>query len=145
MIGQRIGDILKMTFKQYIPANTPPLTMNMIGYRSQARQQILQGDPTIRLHISPTVSIEEMELLSKKLNLYPNPAQSTLYLTLSNEKITNGIIAIYDQLGNIQKQQQVSLDNSQETSISVADLPTGIYILTFQTEKGLLVKRFVRE
>jgi hypothetical protein len=145
MIGQRIGDILKMTFKQYIPTNTPPLTMNMIGYRTHARQQILQGDPTIRLHIAPTVSIEEMEILSKKLNLYPNPTQSTLYLTLSNEKVTNGIISIYDQLGKIQKQQQVSLDNSQETSISVADLPTGIYILTFQTDKGVFVKRFVRE
>jgi hypothetical protein len=67
------------------------------------------------------------------LHLMPNPANNTLYLTLSGAAAPiSGIWHLYDATGR-QVRQSSLLVAPQPSSIPIADLPEGIYIWQFYT------------
>ena len=73
------------------------------------------------------------------LNLYPNPAGDVLFLaTEMNVKE----IAIYDIYGRTVS-QQVNMTTRQQV-IDVANLETGIYFINIKTDKGNIVRRFIK-
>ena len=84
-----------------------------------------------------SVGINENNI-NNNITIYPNPVKDQLTITTENEKINS--IKIMDVTGKI---LQVFTENT--TTINVADLAKGLYILQIQTEKGIGTKRFIKE
>ena len=80
-----------------------------------------------------TESIEENVTF---LGIYPNPVGDILYIETESDIKE---IAIYDIYGR----QQVTETPSRQ--VDVADLTSGIYFIKINTEKGNIVKRFIKQ
>ena len=79
------------------------------------------------------------EMMKDDLRIYPNPAGDVLFLaTEMNVKE----VAIYDIYGR-NVSQQVNMTTRQQV-IDVANLETGIYFINIKTDKGNIVKRFIK-
>jgi uncharacterized delta-60 repeat protein len=72
------------------------------------------------------------------LIVYPNPASDNLTIA-SPEKAT---IEIYNLEGQILKTINVA---GKQTTIDIRNLSSGIYIIKAKTEKGVAVKKFIKE
>ena len=72
-------------------------------------------------------------------NIYPNPASDIL--TIATELRVEEI-AIYDIYGRAVR-QQVNETTGQQV-VDVADLENGIYFINIKTDKGNIVKRFIK-
>lgn len=78
---------------------------------------------------SAEVVLSEEEIESEEgLNVYPNPASHTLYVTLNEKALDEDHreIIIFDNLG---KQVIRRIASQQTNSLDVASLPVGTYIL----------------
>jgi hypothetical protein len=76
--------------------------------------------------------------LTDQINIYPNPA--TYNLTIETlQKSTIEIISIHGQL------IKTLATGSTKTNIDVSALPCGVYIVEVKTEKGMAVRKFVKE
>ena len=75
------------------------------------------------------------------MNLYPNPATQYVVLDMSTGAEMDGMVVITDMLGRQCLQQKVG-----ETSvrISVMDLPTGMYFLTYSSGKRKVTRKFLK-
>ena len=85
------------------------------------------------------VIVEEDNINSineEKLNIYPNPANDVLKIETEYEI---NEIAIYDIYGR----RQVTVTPNRQ--IDVADLTSGVYFIKINTEKGNIVKRFIKQ
>lgn len=101
---------------------------------------VSDGDFMTSRYTSGLVGIEDNIELSS-FNLYPNPVKDQLIITTENEKINN--IKMMDATG-----KTISIANEitqNTTTINVADLAKGLYILQIQTQKGIGTKRFIKE
>lgn len=77
----------------------------------------------------------------RNINIYPNPVDDMLTLELGD--VHAEYLAIYDYLGNQVKYQNINQRGTLQ--VSVAELPTGFYIVKVQTEQNAAVKRiFIR-
>ena len=70
--------------------------------------------------------------------VYPNPAINTINLNLKAEEIT--WVKIFDAKGTEVK----NLPAGSNSNIDVNLLPTGVYIVKTQTNKGLVECKFVK-
>jgi len=85
-----------------------------------------------------TAGIAPLSLLSANMDVYPNPASNNLTV----ESAVNGVIDII----NIQGQLIQTLPTSRnKTNIDISSYPSGVYFLEIRTDKGLEVKKFVKE
>jgi hypothetical protein len=80
---------------------------------------------------------------SLDFKLYPNPANSVVYITFDNPQ-NKATIEVYDMLGKVVRGFQYN-DLVQYVTIPVSDLQSGVYMVKIQTEEGLSVKKFVKE
>jgi hypothetical protein len=64
-----------------------------------------------------------MKETGRKITVAPNPAKNTLQLQVFNEQINT--IQLVNQLGVVVKQW----NNVTSTTLNVADIPSGVYIL----------------
>ncbi len=62
------------------------------------------------------------------IKIYPNPTSQNITLDFSTENEVSGIVIIKDVIGRVCKQVDVC---SKKSDISIADLPQGVYILTY--------------
>ena len=69
-----------------------------------------------------------------KLQIYPNPANSVIQVSISNGQLT--AYCLYDMLGNILIQQTIEPTN--QTSINISGLAAGSYMLKVQNENNTL-------
>ena len=76
------------------------------------------------------------------MNLYPNPATQYVVLDMSTGEEMNGWVAIMDMLGK-QCHQQKAIGTS--IRISVSDLPTGMYFLTYTDGKKKVTRKFLKK
>lgn len=95
---------------------------------------------TVMKYIEPLVGIEDAIELSS-FNIYPNPVKNQLTVNTEGQKINH--IKMMDVTGKI---IWIPNDITQNTTtINVADLPKGLYLLQIQTEKWTTTKRFIKE
>lgn len=86
-------------------------------------------------------SVEEFD--PSLLNLYPNPAENTLFIQNgSNQKISR--IEVYDQQGRMISSNNITAPKL--ITINVADLPSGLYHLRVSLENinAIVTKTFVK-
>ncbi|MCG8410199.1 MAG: C25 family cysteine peptidase [Bacteroidales bacterium] len=75
------------------------------------------------------------------VNVFPNPANDQISVQLnSGERV--GEISIYDMSGKVVKVDQI---NGSEKTMSISELPKGIYFISIEDERTPLVKRFVKK
>ena len=80
-----------------------------------------------------TAAVSDSQDLS--LRLYPNPAHNFLHI---QSKLPVSQISIYTAAGRFIRQAE------QTDIVNVSNLPTGIYLLYIETEKGRIIKKFVK-
>jgi len=86
-------------------------------------------------HILPT----EMPTLV----VFPNPVSQDLQVQLSDYQQVNGVLKIYNNLGQVVHQAPVTAENNQRFSIPVNHLLDGMYLLSIESEETtLMVKQF---
>ncbi len=78
------------------------------------------------------------------ISLYPNPANSILYLQTINNSLARASARVYvsDLSGKIILNQEI---NSQETSIDISTLSSGIYLIRYQDDERVWNGKFVKE
>ena len=89
--------------------------------------------------INDMVNVDEFKENQIACNIYPNPVEDEL--TIATEANVEEI-AIYDIYGRTMR-QQVNKTTGQQV-IDVDDLENGIYFINIKTDKGNIVRRFVK-
>jgi len=75
------------------------------------------------------------------INLYPNPASSFLNVQVTNAK-ANGSIKIYSAIGTLVKLVEME-DN--EIKIDISELSAGLYLISIETKKEVITKKFIKK
>lgn len=83
-----------------------------------------------------SLSLTNFEL-SKNISIYPNPAQSQIQL-ISNETMKS--VTIIDLFGKTIKSNLMST-----SSIDISDLSKGVYFLRIYTDKGMAIKKIIKD
>jgi hypothetical protein len=96
---------------------------------------------TIRITFKVVNSMQAVEW-NEKIFISPNPAQYHICIASSDPALTIGNVSVYDLNGR--HICAVSAVGSQ-TDFFVGNLTSGIYILTIETSKGTLNKRFEKQ
>ena len=73
------------------------------------------------------------------ITLYPNPVQNILHINLSG---TTGMLDVFESTGKSVLQKQI---NESNTSIDVAGLENGIYLVKVVSDKQMLTGKFVKQ
>ncbi len=82
-----------------------------------------------------SLSIERYNL--KQLEIYPNPVLDELHISLNGFNITQ--IKIFDVLGNLVLKEKV-----ENQVLNTSSLSKGIFFLEIESDKGKIVKKFVK-
>lgn len=103
-----------------------------VNYEKSTQTSILGPTVTttvkIRQNNNITTGITETNFDSN-YSIYPNPANSNFSIDLLNANNENSQIEIYNSLGQIVKQQNLGNDSSIKSSVSLANIPSGIYVV----------------
>jgi len=73
-----------------------------------------------------------------EISIYPNPAKDELRIECTSEQVNK--IEVFDLSGKTLMSQM-----SNPSQINVSHLASGIYFLKIQTDKGAVIKKFVKE
>ncbi|MCR9172763.1 MAG: lamin tail domain-containing protein [bacterium] len=104
-----------------------------ITYTYVDSQSGCTGTATADLIVQDCASIEELE--ANGIVVYPNPAADVLNVQ-SISDVTS--ITVVDLSG-------MTVANSKENSVSVANLASGMYVINVTTEAGMFTKTFVKK
>lgn len=77
------------------------------------------------------LGVDEAELIPDGLNIYPNPVETEMTITVGGAIMSNATITVLDVKGRQLKLQSVS---SNKVTIDVHDLPTGMYMVQYADE-----------
>lgn len=77
------------------------------------------------------VGIEEPDLVSPQVSLFPNPTAGTFRIELEESLTVPATISISDQMGRMVRQARMAPGQSGQT-ISTSELPNGIYLVNLQ-------------
>ena len=98
---------------------------------------------TYAITVNPSpcnVGVEEESVASGEVNLFPNPATNEITIQMDGTGYSS--FAVTNIMGKVMLQQNIS---GEETTVNVRELAPAIYFITLRGEKGILVKRFVKE
>lgn len=88
------------------------------------------------------VDVEELMAPNLNINLYPNPASEVVYMTFENYYFENGIIRVFDILGNIVASVVIHTF-TEEIMIPVQHLSNGLYIINANNSDHNFSKSFM--
>lgn len=91
-----------------------------------------------------TTSIPKNEMMERAFMIYPNPADKMIVFNREGDAYTGALkVAISDLSGRILLEHQFKeLEvKSSALSLDVAQLPTGVYIVSFQTKAASVAQR----
>jgi hypothetical protein len=80
--------------------------------------------------------------VKENISVYPNPATSTLTVETNDILFNTCNLQLFDIMGNLLLEK--SLINNK-TNIDISSFPSGVYAVEVKTEKGVEVKKFVKE
>jgi len=80
--------------------------------------------------------------MNDKIKIYPNPASSYIILQRDSESLTNLTIRITDVLGKMVFTKTITSPTNNE-SVNIRSLPTGVYMLNIQAGDSNVVKKLV--
>ena len=74
------------------------------------------------------------------INLYPNPVKNVL-----NYSINNGVVLSSITINDISGKEIYKSANLTTNSVDVSSLSSGVYFVTFKSDKNLVTKKFIKE
>ena len=84
------------------------------------------------------------ETTKQQVVLYPNP--TTGELTIDNEQLTINSVEVFDVYGRRQKSRRAEKQKGEgEVVINISHLANGIYFVEITTEKGVVVKKVIKQ
>lgn len=89
----------------------------------------------------PTPTVSVADVLSNSFNLFPNPATNIINITNNDNHLVENI-TIHDTAGKLLKTE--SFNNQKELQLNIESLTNGIYLLHIQTNKGIAIKKVVK-
>ena len=96
---------------------------------STAYYRLMQVDQNGEFAYSEIVSVDAWKTGALAMIIYPNPAQDVIHLAAETD---NGIVRIFDLGGSVVLEKQLGKINYENSSLDVATLPNGMYILELQ-------------
>ena len=129
MSFERIGEVdgagNSMEQLDYVFFDRKP-SANLEYYR------IRQFDFDGTVKITPLVKIQRTDII--EFNVYPNPVDDDLIVTLSSEDVTQGTISVLDAKGNVVliEDFNCSMNNLCEKNLSMAEYASGMYCILVQ-------------
>ncbi len=137
--------------------NTPSATDYYLGFSTGTSYIVgTDSETTIEFYVKSVLGEDESEASEKytvvvgnvaveemtaSFNIYPNPVENTLFLAT---ELNVEEVAIYDIYGRQAMSQQVNKSTSQQV-LDVADLKSGVYFVSIKTDKGNIVRRFIKD
>ena len=107
--------------------------------------------PSIEMNIiigdgTASLSVEEYSILSIIDDLYPNPANTQINISILAEKAVNADVSVYNQLGQQMLIQRESLSKGlNKIELNIASLPGSVYYLRLDAKEGKpLMRRFIK-
>jgi hypothetical protein len=77
--------------------------------------------------------------------IYPNPVNEIIYL-ITTTNSNSSIIQLLDVFGRKISDNTYNIVNIEnQYSIDVSQLPLGIYFISFRNEKGITIRKFIKE
>ena len=120
--GFVVGDVIENTAEIYFDFN-PAIITN-----------------TFQTTFVPNLSTGSFD--ASNLVVYPNPAKEVVQITLQNSTETMSKVVIYDIIGKAIK--TISVNNSQQTTINVSNLASGVYMIEITTDSNLKqIRKFI--
>lgn len=94
----------------------------------------------------PTSSIEDGVEFMENLTVYPNPAQDQLLVSISALEAATAQVTVLDLAGKSVMQDVSSfVAGSNEQTIDISSLDSGIYFVKVQVAGQIMVQRFIKE
>lgn len=100
------------------------------------------GTNMITINVSTCAGINEQSALTG-MSVYPNPANSVIYINFNGNQYSKAIIEVTDAIGKVVIKKQS--DNLNNLPISVSELSNGIYIVSITVEGKRSVKKFIKQ
>ena len=91
---------------------------------------------------SATVGLNNNEFSAAQINIFPNPANSVVNVTVSGIKTLPVHVAIFDVIGREVYSKTVN-SNVVNERINIADLNSGVYFIKVSNAQGSKTMRFV--
>lgn len=128
-IAYQAGDVAFL----YFPSGEGYLTVEVTSVSG------CKGKDSVWVEYS--ISIDEPAIRTLSAVLLPNPARETVRLLCSETVVYAEVFTLTGQ----RKLLSVTGKGEKELTISLFDIPSGLYLMRIQTENGEIVKRLVRE
>jgi hypothetical protein len=77
------------------------------------------------------------------LNIYPNPNQGNLTVTIASSNHISGTMSVLDQLGRVVHTQNIDMTGSRLIPLELGDISAGAYLLMITTGDSRSVKQFI--
>jgi Secretion system C-terminal sorting domain len=91
---------------------------------------------------STVVGLADYLVYQGDIKVFPNPSQGIFNLTLSNTKLGDVNIRLYNVLGSeVKNFQFVKIDQTFQTELNVGNLTKGIYFLYIRTKEGSAIRK----
>lgn len=108
-----------------------------IAYQGHTSSNLM----AVAMKYSPTSTDVTALAAENRLSIYPNPAKDEISVDIALSG-KNAVAGIYDVTGALVRSVNISNDH---TTISIADLQSGMYFLETNYGSGTVVKRFIKE
>jgi PKD repeat protein len=101
------------------------------------------GSNTSCQQVDPAVTGIPEEQLTEIFTLYPNPTKGNVFIQRSNSS-ESAVLFIRNILGKTILEKSM-IKGEASTEISLSEYPKGVYLISVQTENGIITKRLVKE
>ncbi|OFX69666.1 MAG: hypothetical protein A2X12_01110 [Bacteroidetes bacterium GWE2_29_8] len=91
---------------------------------------------------TPSLSIEELAI--SKIKLYPNPNNGVFYFELSNKKLQNPEIALFNVFGQEILRKKIIDNKNSKTKIDISNHCNGVYYLELKTNDNCLIIKVIK-
>lgn len=88
-------------------------------------------------------SVDEMPL-DAMVNMYPNPTSNDLNISFNTNASGNYNVVVYNTLGSVVMSDNVDVNGAVVRTISMENLPTGIYMVEVSNENGISTKKIMK-
>lgn len=119
--------------------NSTCLDLGTAGWDQEYGYGMVNAQAAVEVAVN-SVSIFENEQ-SDALTIYPNPANQQFWIS-GLEELTGGNVEMYDLTGKMVKNEPLNPQNIQ--SISVSELPYGVYVVQVKSDAKLISGKFVK-
>ena len=98
---------------------------------------------TTYLHVEESTGFNLIK--ADNISIYPNPAKDDLFI-INNEQVTINNVKITDIAGKtiVNLKSKIPYGFSSVNQINVSTLPHGVYLIKIYTDKGVVIKRFIK-